>query len=442
MKLNQITGSNLSELLRGGFTSLLFKVLGIAAGYLFFILMSRWFGAFYVGLFSISWTLLMIGSVTAKWGIDTAIVRFISESKSLNNASVYKSYIRKSFSVILFFSIITVLAGILLSSFLKKTFYSPGVETYYIILTCLCILPFSAMSFLAEYFRGLKNILYYSVFQSGSIYVIVIIITFIIYHFFSKNFYLFESLTFSLLFLSLLALILFKTQHKNTISTLSDNKSGKTINYRQILTVSTPMLLTNSLYLIMSWTDILMIGYFEDEAQAGIYNAAVKTAALGSVAIAAVNSIAAPKFAEIFHKNDKKELKNIVKQSSLLSFVLSFPVFLIIFVFPEFLLGFFGDDFLDAKLSLLFLAIGQLVNTFSGSTLYLLNMTGKEKQGRNILAFGAVLNVLLNFILIPRLGISGAALATMCSTVFWNTLAVLFIYRQYGFLTYPFKSFK
>jgi Na+-driven multidrug efflux pump len=64
-------------------------------------------------------------------------------------------------------------------------------------------------------------------------------------------------------------------------------------------------------------------------------------------------------------------------------------------------------------------------------------MTGKEKTTMYVLVFSAVVNFFLNFFMIPAFGINGAAYATAISTVLWNLLAVIMIYRYTGVLTYP-----
>jgi O-antigen/teichoic acid export membrane protein len=78
-----------------------------------------------------------------------------------------------------------------------------------------------------------------------------------------------------------------------------------------------------------------------------------------------------------------------------------------------------------ARPALLILAGGQLINALAGSVGLLMAMTGHQVESSIVLAVSAGLNVGLNYLLIPRYGLVGAALATGISTVVWNvTLAV------------------
>ena len=54
----------------------------------------------------------------------------------------------------------------------------------------------------------------------------------------------------------------------------------------------------------------------------------------------------------------------------------------------------------------------------------------------NILFVGAILNLVLNYLLIPKMGIEGAALASMISLSTWNLVMVYFVKREFGFYTF------
>ena len=92
----------------------------------------------------------------------------------------------------------------------------------------------------------------------------------------------------------------------------------------------------------------------------------------------------------------------------------------------------FGSDFVVAYWAMFFLVLGQFVNSISGSTGYFMNMTGHQTVFRNVMFLASVINVTLNLILIPDLGIQGAALAGMSCLVFWNVYLQIYIKIKYG----------
>jgi len=196
------------------------------------------------------------------------------------------------------------------------------------------------------------------------------------------------------------------------------------------------MMLSSSVLLLMAWSDTIMIGIFKTEADVGVYNVALKLAMITGIVLGAVNSIVAPKLSETFNNNKMVEFRKLIKQSTRIIFFSTLPILIILLLFPEFLLSFFGTEFVIAKTTLLILLIGQIVNAMSGSVGFILQMTGKEKAYQNILLLALVCNIVLNIVLIPIYGIEGAAIASAFSLLFWNLSSVFYIYKKYNVLTF------
>ena len=89
-------------------------------------------------------------------------------------------------------------------------------------------------------------------------------------------------------------------------------------------------------------------------------------------------------------------------------------------LFADRVLGLFGSDFVAARWEMTILILGQLVNVGAGSVGYLMEMTGHHKKCAYVFGCSALLNLVLNGILIPTLGIMGAAIATAVTMALWN----------------------
>jgi O-antigen/teichoic acid export membrane protein len=239
----------------------------------------------------------------------------------------------------------------------------------------------------------------------------------------------------SLAIVSLLAFIVFFNSY-NKIKRISDDEQIEELKYSEILKVSIPLMFAQSVQFIMAWTDKLMIGNMMGSEEVGIYFTAFKLSMFASIALMAINSIASPKFAELYGKKDFDGLKKVAHQSSKMIFLATLPLVLVFFVFPEFLLGLFGEEFKVGVKAFVFLSFGKLISSLSGSVGNILQMTGKQVIFMNVLFVGAIVNVLLNFFLIPKFGINGAALASMISLSMWNLIMVYFVKREFGFYTF------
>ena len=153
------------------------------------------------------------------------------------------------------------------------------------------------------------------------------------------------------------------------------------------------MLFSGSFLMLMSWTDIIMLGIYETEESVAIYSVALRIAGLTSLTLVAVNTIAAPKFIEFYFQKNILGLEKIVKQSSKLIFLTSFPLLIVYFLFPKFIMGLFGSEFILGSSVLIIISIGQFINAASGSVGSIMQMTDNQKKFQNIIIISAIINI-------------------------------------------------
>jgi len=235
------------------------------------------------------------------------------------------------------------------------------------------------------------------------------------------------SFGFSILIVFILELI-FTGKIKNT--NLNDYPT------RKLLKLSIPMMLSGTILFLLNWTDIFMLGAMVSSKEVGIYNAAFKIASLGLIVIMVFNVVIGPKIAELHNKNDLISLKKIVIRTTQLITLLTIPIFIILIIFRKEILSFFGSDFILGEVSLIILSISVLINAVSGNIDQVLNMTDHQKLMKNITIVCLIENVILNFILIPKYGINGAAMASLLTSISLNLISIYFIKKKLGFYTF------
>ena len=430
---------NLTEVFKGSSIAMVYKVAGAGIGYVFFWVISRLYGADLVGIFSLCWTILLFLSILGKAGMDSSIVRFIASFLGRGEGKSIMHIYRRGLSIVLIFSIVAALLLMLFRHPLGRLFFETENSAWLLSIVAMALVPFSILTFSSEALRGLKKIGYYSLLQNGSVYLSILIIILIMWLSGFNNDYVLQSLVISISLIAFGSMMLYRTIEKNSLRNLIQNDNVEIIPYRRILNISFPMMIGNALFILLNWTDILVLGIYRTDADVGIYNIAVKIAALNSIVLAAINTIAAPKFAEIFNTGKRSGFRRMVKQIAMINTLLSLPVFIIILIFPQQLLVLFGPEYAAGKSALMFLAVAHFSNAICGSTMYVMNMSGMEKTGRNIMIVSALINVSLNFLLIPRHGLMGGAIATLSSVLIWNAISVISIYRKHGFYTFPFR---
>ena len=92
-------------MLKGSSVALVFKVFGIAIGYIFILLVTRSFGAEAMGIVTLSFTILQISSVIGSLGFDSALLRFVAEYSSQNRPDLVKEVYVKAIEIIVPFSL-------------------------------------------------------------------------------------------------------------------------------------------------------------------------------------------------------------------------------------------------------------------------------------------------------------------------------------------------
>jgi O-antigen/teichoic acid export membrane protein len=204
-------------------------------------------------------------------------------------------------------------------------------------------------------------------------------------------------------------------------------------------------MLAQAVHFIMSWTDKIMLNIlyspdvtteFTNSAQVGVYHTAFRLSMFATIGLMAFKSIASPKFAELYKKNDIKLLKKVTQQSTKLIFWTTLPLVIIFVIFSDFLMGLFGEEFEKGVFAFIILSIGRVVVSFSGAAGNLLQMCGRQVVFMNVAIIGSIINIVLNFTLIPIYGINGSAIATMLSLIVFNFLLVYFVKREFGFYTF------
>lgn len=206
-----------------------------------------------------------------------------------------------------------------------------------------------------------------------------------------------------------------------------------------LMKFSFPLLFSEILVYILFRIDILMLGYFRTASDLGIYRAATQTALLVLIFNISLNNIFAPLIADLINKGDNFKLDQIFKDVGRWNIYLTMPLFLLIVVVGKEILSLFGPDFYVGWLPLVVLSAAQVINASAGGISLVLVMSGHQYLRVLSDSFMVILNVILNLILIPKLGIMGAALATAISIAGGTILNSLIVYRVFHVHPYSWK---
>jgi O-antigen/teichoic acid export membrane protein len=204
---------------------------------------------------------------------------------------------------------------------------------------------------------------------------------------------------------------------------------GATVyDFRGWLSISLPILLVESFYLLLSYTDVLVLQQFRTSEEVGVYFAVVKTLALVSFIHYAMSATTAHRFAEYHALGDKDRLSAYVAHAINWTFWPSLVATIVLLAIGKPLLWLFGPLFVIGYDIMFVAAIGLVVRSAIGPVERLLNMLGHQHICAVAYAAAFVMNVILCVVLVPRFGGHGAAAATSISLAF-ETMLLFWIVR-------------
>lgn len=405
----------MKDLLKGSLFIFMFKILGAVSLFLIHIIISQYYGAKILGIFNLIFALLLIATIFSRLGLDLYVVRMIS---SFENDNLKKSlFIKEVFKILLISSFIVSILFYAFSLQINEYIFKSIDASSYVLGFISLIIPFSFFLLTIEIFRAFHDVKIYSFFKSLS-YNILLLVFIVLSIYSNLNISPIYLMYISILIITILLGIVFLKFIKSHEIDLK--AIGKYEN--KIIKYSYPMFFTSSILFLMGYIDSFMISYYIDEQQVGIYTACIKISFLITFILQSVNAYIAPKLAQAYTKKNN-QIKKIYKNTILITALSSFPIFIVLYSFPEFFLGLFGEEFQFATTTLRIVIIGYLISALLGPVGYVLNMTDNQNIFMRILLISLIVNLFLNFILIPLYGINGAAIATLTSMFLWNIIS-------------------
>ena len=426
--------ADIKDLLKGGSKVFFIRILGLVLGYLFTLIITRTMGSEDWGEFTLTFIVLQLFSILTRLGFDLAGLRFFSIFFSNREMGKVKDLYKKILIGMIMSSIIGTIMIVLSANVISEYLFNKPNLKDSIVVIGFGILPFNLILLHGELLRSIRKIIHYALLVFCVQYLLSIIILIAVQYSLIVLPNYGSSVTWVYLISILATSIMIIIIGLRNIDYFNV-EANHSLTYKTLFVTSLPMMITNSTNLLMNWLSTILVGYYLLEQDVGIYNVAFKLSMLTGLSLQAVNAVSAPKFAAYYGVGNYDGLEKVIHDSTKLIFWISLPIILVFFIFPSFILGVFGEEFQVGVAVLIILTIGNFVNAISGSVGYLLQMTGYEKVMRNIMFITLLLNTLLCLLLIPRLGIVGAAISSCCSNIFWNIIAVVVIKKKFNILT-------
>lgn len=426
---NVLSDSHFTEILVGSFWALLAQAGATLLALAVSIIVARFYGAEQLGILAIMQAVMTLAMIFTLAGTGTAVLRLIPEHVTrYSTRSAFLLYRRIQSFVVATSLIVGIVIFFGADRIATSIFNKPELTIFFRLLS-LAIVFRSSFELSTQAARGLRSIKAYSVLRLIGPFLMLVVLLILSPVRASPATAVHAQILAWVIAGILGSLFVYRLfRHKMT-----SEGSVREVSLRELLKLSSPMMMTASVQFVIAQTGVIMLGIYGSEADVGFYAVAVKLATLTSFILTAINSMAAPKFAELHSSGSIDDLFRVAKNSTRLIFWSTIPVLLTLLVAGrEILVLLFGAEFQVAYAALAILVGGQFVNSVSGSNGIFMNMTGAQNAFRNILIAAASANVLICWALIPLMGMEGAAIASASCFAIWNLGATLYMKRHYG----------
>ena len=414
------------------------------AGYVFKIYLARTLGSEALGIYAMGMTVAGLFGVFGALGINTAAQRYPAVYASTGRGAELRAFVR--WALLIVCTVNGVLAGgvVLARRWVSIRLYHTPALAGYLYLFALILFSGALTTFFGQLLTGFKQTATRTIIANfAGVFLNIVFAVALI----SAGTGLWGYVVAQLASAFVVLVLLVWATRKRIAAVPSVASTGKIVYPKaEMLSFAAAAFAMDLTAFLYAQTDKVILGSYLNARMLGIYSVAATIVAFVPIALQSVNQIFSPTIAELHARGQIDLLNRLYQTLTKWVFGMTLPLAAVVVIFARILMRVFGPDFEQGWVILVIGVVGQLVNAGTGSVGYLLLMSGNERRLMWIYVAMAAVTVLSCLLLVPRFGMTGAAIATAgCNVLmnFWCLAEVrknlrLFPYnRSYGILAVP-----
>src|ERR1700722_9140973 len=400
----------------------------VAAGYLFKVYLARRLGAEALGIYTLGMTAGGLVSIVGGAGMPQTSSRFVAIYASRGQT---RKLIRFLWFGALTLLVTNALVAVLMVAgrrwIADRLYHTPALAGYMHFFAAILVLG-SVTTFLGQALAGFKDVARRTVITNfiGTPATMVLSVALL-----SMGLglwgYLAAQVASAVLVLGLMVAAVWRLTPKREEQSLSSPDTASQTEKsplfeKEVISFAVVLFGMQALEFTSGQSDRIILGIYLNAREVGIYSVAASVVAFVGLFLQSINQIFAPTIAELFNRGEHDLLLRLYQTLTKWSLGLTIPVALAVMIFARPLMGVFGADFREGWPVLAIATVGQLVSCSVGSVGLLLLMSDQQKRMVRAQAITVFLTLALNFALITRLGLIGAAIASAATNTSLNLL--------------------
>ncbi|MDY6774446.1 MAG: oligosaccharide flippase family protein, partial [Candidatus Nanohaloarchaea archaeon] len=428
----------LHSVARGAGVMFIGTMVSKAIMYFYRLVVARWLGPADYGLLSLALSVFWLSVTISHMGVPAGVERYVSDYIGREDEEGIKGMVYAGLGITLPWSLI-VAAGVFLSAgtISRLAFHEPSLAIY---LKAFALgIPFQIlyknMEKVVQAFREFRYEVYVDrLFRSLATLGVTLAL-------FYLGFGLMGAVLAQLVSIVLSSLLILYFL-ESRVRSLFRSSTSPEFEPRKLVSFSWPLFLSGVIGTFVGKVDTFMLGYFDAARTVGIYNAALPTAQLLMVVGGTFSTALFPNVSQLYGRERKEDAIRLASTALKWMFSIVFPALLLMVLFARpGLRLLFGHEYVGAAVALSILGTAYFLNVmmnYAGSFI-----KAEDRTRLTALNTGAVsvLNIGLNYLLIPIYGLSGAALATASAMAFGGFLAAFEVYYLFGVQPFELRRF-
>ncbi len=429
----QLRGAVRSEnlggiLLRGASGALCVSMMGTGLGFVLQVFLARVLGAAAFGDYIYAFCWMNLLALFGRLGLDTATLRFVAAYHGQEDWGRMRGFLRRSQQTALAASCLTAAVAVATVWLCRSRFRPELVPP---LMLALAMLPaWTQMQLRGAALTSLRKIIAAQAPQA--VLRPVLLIAGVTGMVFVLGCDAGAALAMAMHLAATLLVVLMMSRLVQRFLPVRAHQSPPAYDTRHWARTLAPLSLLAGLEVLDEQADVLMVGALVSTTEAGIYAAVSRFSLLITFGFMAVNAITAPMISQLYAQRELARLQRLTTLAARGVLLFALPMAVGILLAGPMLLSWFGPEFVAGYRPLAVLTLAQLATAIIGPVGFLLTMTGHQHLAFRVRVTTCVLNIALNAVLIPWLGILGAAISMTLTTCLWKVGMLYYVRRTLG----------
>lgn len=407
-------------------TTISLRIMSIGAFFLINYYVAKNLSLYSAGQFLLVFNFIYLMNIVSRYGSDTFMVKLISRNTSSQYLVKLSSNV---FFLFVLFSLATTIALGLLYEIITSYIGLSSLRTSYF--QSILIIPFASCCFYASfYFQAVNsfkksliffNLLPYSIFlfliqfslSTFEVYIELLLLSYI----------LSGSSAFILLYMYKVVSI----------------KEFKFRLLKKLVIIGFPFFIYTISSQFILWGGQVIASPFLSEPDIAGYTISQRVTQLVSLVLIFSNFFLSPRFGKLFKEREISKIQDICSYSFKLFFIYAIFILLIFIFLHDYILAIFGSSYLEYSSILFILLIGQLVNLLTGSTGYLMAMSGNQPTLTKITGINSLVYLISVPLVTKYFSITGLAFLTSSFIAIQNIIICYVLYKKTSIRTFSLK---